>query len=559
MSLVEQLGIHLPDALTNAPFTKGAGHFEIVRTGALVNLPAVLIVAAITALCYVGIHQSARFNAIVVAIKVTVILLFIGFGIWVIDGANWQPFIPENTGQFGKFGWSGVVQAAGIIFFAYIGFDAVSTAAQEAKNPQRDMPIGILGEPRRLHRALRRRRRRCSPAWCPTPSSTRRPRSRSRSTGTRSSAGSPGWIKLGAIAGMTSVMLVMLLGQPRIFYAMSRDGLLPPLFRQVHPTHKTPYVGTLITGALAALIGGLFPVTILGELVSIGTLLAFTTVCIGVLVLRYTRPDLPRPFKVPAPWFVCIAGALVCTGHDGVAAAGHLGCDSRVDRDRLRDLLLLRVPAQRTAQGRPLRPRDRRQARRFGGVPPAARSSRRVAHSDATTPPPSVPRMMPSETRFGTWKWLTSSIFTPTNARISTRLYLQVAEHRHQARDREIQRAQAEDGERVRREDQERVARHRQDRRDRVHREHHVGQLHHDQRDEQRRGVQLPVAAHEEARAVAVRSVTGMKRRTSRAGKLAPKSRSSLVVAQHPQRRDAAGSPRTRRTSSRTGSAAPRR
>ena len=113
---------------------------------------------------------------------------------------------------------------------------------------------------------------------------------------------------------MTSVMLVMLLGQPRIFYAMSRDGLLPPLFRQVHPTHKTPYVGTLVTGSLAALIGGLFPVTILGELVSIGTLLAFTTVCIGVLVLRYTRPDIPRPFKVPAPWFVCIAGALVCTG-----------------------------------------------------------------------------------------------------------------------------------------------------------------------------------------------------------------------------------------------------
>ncbi len=144
MSLVEQFGVMLPDALTNAPFTKGAGHFEIVRTGAVVNLPAVLVIAAITALCYVGIHQSARFNSIVVAIKVTVIVLFIGFGMWVVDGANWTPFIPANTGEFGKFGWSGVVQAAGIIFFAYIGFDAVSTAAQEAKNPQRDMPIGIL-------------------------------------------------------------------------------------------------------------------------------------------------------------------------------------------------------------------------------------------------------------------------------------------------------------------------------------------------------------------------------------------------------------------------------
>jgi APA family basic amino acid/polyamine antiporter len=123
-----------------------------------------------------------------------------------------------------------------------------------------------------------------------------------------------GWIKLGAIAGMTSVMLVMMLGQPRIFYAMSRDGLLPPFFRKVHPKHRTPYIGTLITGGLAAVIGGLFPVTILGELVSIGTLLAFTTVCIGVLVLRYTRPDLKRPFRTPAPWVVCLSGAAICTG-----------------------------------------------------------------------------------------------------------------------------------------------------------------------------------------------------------------------------------------------------
>jgi APA family basic amino acid/polyamine antiporter len=313
VSLVEQLGLHLPDALTSAPLTKGEGHFEIVRTGALVNLPAVLVVAAITALCYVGIHQSARFNAIVVAIKVTVIVLFIGFGMWVIDGANWQPFIPENTGTFGKFGWSGVVQAAGIIFFAYIGFDAVSTAAQEAKNPQRDMPIGIL-----VSLAV------CTVLYVAVSAvltgmvhyselNTAAPVALALDRHPELSW-LAGWIKLGAIAGMTSVILVMMLGQPRIFYAMSRDGLLPPVFRRVHPKHKTPYVGTLITGSLAALIAGLFPVTILGELVSIGTLLAFTTVCIGVLVLRHTRPDLPRHFKVPAPWFVCIAGALVCTG-----------------------------------------------------------------------------------------------------------------------------------------------------------------------------------------------------------------------------------------------------
>jgi basic amino acid/polyamine antiporter, APA family len=249
---------------------------------------------------------------VVVAIKVAVIVLFIGFGMWVVDGANWQPFIPENTGQFGKFGWSGVFQAAGIIFFAYIGFDAVSTAAQEAKNPQRDMPIGIMG----------------SLVVCTilyvavsavltgmvhyTQLSTPAPVALALDRHPELSWLS-GWIKLGAIAGMTSVMLVMLLGQPRIFYAMSCDGLLPKFFRKVHPQHKTPYIGTLITGGLAALIGGLFPVTILGELVSIGTLLAFTTVCIGVLVLRYTRPELARPFRVPAPWLVCVGGALLCS------------------------------------------------------------------------------------------------------------------------------------------------------------------------------------------------------------------------------------------------------
>jgi APA family basic amino acid/polyamine antiporter len=313
VSLVEQLGIMLPDALTNAPFTKGAGHFEIVRTGALINLPAVIAIAAISTLCYVGIHQSARFNAIVVMIKVTVILLFIGFGAWYVSGANWDPFIPENAGQFGRFGWSGVVQAAGIIFFAYIGFDAVSTAAQEAKNPQRDMPIGILASlaictvlyvavslvlTGMVH---------YSELNSPAPVAVALDFHQELNWLT-------GWIKLGAIAGITSVMLVMLLGQPRIFYAMSRDGLLPPAFARVHPKHKTPYVGTIITGAAAATIAGLFPVTILGELVSIGTLMAFAVVCIGVLVLRYTRPDLKRPFRVPAPWFVCLAGALICAG-----------------------------------------------------------------------------------------------------------------------------------------------------------------------------------------------------------------------------------------------------
>ncbi len=312
VSLLDQFGLHLPAALTSGPFAKGAGELEIVRTGAIINVPAIAIVAVLTYICYVGIKQSSTFNTIIVAIKVTVVLLFIFFGVSFIDTANWHPFIPPQEGP-GKYGWPGIVTASGIIFFAYIGFDAISTAAQETKNPQRDMPIGILGSliictilyvvvalvltgmvhytelnvpaPVALaidkHAALK---------WMGLP------------------------IKLGALAGMTSVMLVMTLAQARIFLAMARDGLLWKPFAKVHATHKTPSVGTLVTGFFAALIGGLFPVGILGEMVSIGTLAAFVTVCIGVLVLRKTRPELPRPFRTPWPWLTCILGALICLG-----------------------------------------------------------------------------------------------------------------------------------------------------------------------------------------------------------------------------------------------------
>jgi basic amino acid/polyamine antiporter, APA family len=312
-SLLEQLHVHLPAALSNAPFgtPMGSEAFEITRTGAIVNVPAVLIVSVIATICYIGIRQSAAFNAVIVAIKVTVVLLFIIFGVSFINSANLHPFVPSNGGQFGLFGWSGVMAASGVIFFAYIGFDAVSTAAQETKNPQRDMPIGILASlvictllyvivsavltgmvkyteldvaaPVAL--ALDK-----YPAlhWLGIP------------------------VKFGAVCGMTSVMLVMTIAQARIFFAMARDGLLPPFFGRVHPRFRTPSTGTVVTGVCAAIIGGLFPVKILGELVAIGTLAAFVTVCIGVLVLRRTRPDLPRPFRTPAPGFVCIAGAVVC-------------------------------------------------------------------------------------------------------------------------------------------------------------------------------------------------------------------------------------------------------
>ena len=310
VSLLEQIGIHIPAALSSAPLDQGPG-LSIITTGAIINVPAVLIVAVITGICYVGIRQSATFNAWIVAIKVTVVVLFILFGVSHIDTANWHPYIPANTGQWGHYGWSGILKAAGVIFFAYIGFDAISTAAQESRNPQRDMPIGILASlvictvlyvivasvltgmvsytkldvPAPVAVALDHYP---SLSWLALP------------------------VKFGAIAGMTSVMLVMLLAQARIFLAMARDGLIWKPFARIHPKFHTPSFGTLVTGVISAIIGGLFPVRLLGELVSIGTLAAFVTVCIGVLVLRKTRPDLPRPFRTPAPWFTCIGGAIAC-------------------------------------------------------------------------------------------------------------------------------------------------------------------------------------------------------------------------------------------------------
>ncbi|HEV2229981.1 MAG TPA: amino acid permease [Steroidobacteraceae bacterium] len=314
VSLLDQLGVHVPTALSSAPFGTPLGKegFDIVRTGAIINVPAIAIVAAIATICYIGIKQSAAFNSVIVAIKVTVVLLFILFGVSYINTANWHPFVPPNAGPFGQFGWSGVMAASGVIFFAYIGFDAISTAAQESRNPQRDMPIGILASlvictilyvivsavltgmvsykeldvaaPVAL--ALDKY---ASLAWLGVP------------------------VKFGAVCGMTSVMLVMTIAQARIFFAMARDGLLPPLFGRVHPRFKTPSVGTAVTGVCAAVVGGLFPVKVLGEMVAIGTLAAFVTVCIGILVLRRTRPDLPRPFKTPYAGFVCTAGAVVCS------------------------------------------------------------------------------------------------------------------------------------------------------------------------------------------------------------------------------------------------------
>jgi APA family basic amino acid/polyamine antiporter len=277
----------------------------------IVNLPAVLLILAMTALLVIGIKESAGFNNIIVIVKVAIVLLVIGFGFMYVDTANWSPFIPPSEGN-GVYGWSGVLRAAGVVFFAYIGFDAVSTAAQEAKNPQKDMPIGILGSlaictvlyilmclvmtglapyktlavPHPVYVAL------------------------------DAAGDSLNWLKyltnIGAIAGLASVVLVMLMGQPRIFFAMSRDGLLPPVFGKVHPKFQTPHITTMITGGVAAVVAGVFPIGLLGELVSIGTLLAFVLVCAGIILLRRSQPNLPRPFKTPLVPLVPILGILIC-------------------------------------------------------------------------------------------------------------------------------------------------------------------------------------------------------------------------------------------------------
>ena len=324
VSFLDYFGIHLPTVLTSAPLrwcneadvANAAAACSQVgwnRTGSFFNLPAVLIVLLASTILVIGIRESARANNIMVILKLAVVVLFIIFGLQYVNADNWKPFIPPNTGTFGEFGWSGVFRGAGLIFFAYIGFDVVSTAAQESRNPQKDMPIGILGslvictllyvlvalvltglvkydQLNVAHPVALAVERISQLSWL-------RP-----------------FITLGAILGLASVVLVMLLGQSRVFYAMSRDGLLGPWAGKVHPKFRTPYLATIYVGIIVAFITGTFPIQILGELVNIGTLLAFVLVCLGVMVLRKKRPDLDRPFRTPLVPLVPILGVLACLG-----------------------------------------------------------------------------------------------------------------------------------------------------------------------------------------------------------------------------------------------------
>ena len=307
VSFLNGLGIHIPPELTAA-----RGSVVTLADGssvtALFNLPAVLIIAIVTTLLVVGIRESANVNNVIVIIKVAVVLLFIALAAQAINPANWQPFIPENTGVREQYGWTGIMAGAGIVFFAYIGFDAVSTAAQEAKNPQRDMPIGIIASLlicTLLYILVSGIATGVLPYTeldVPDPIAK------------VADAAGLGWIsgliKLGAIAGLSSVILVMLLGQSRVFWTMSKDGLLPPVVARVHPKFKTPWITSIVTGVGVAIFSALLTVREAGSLVAIGTLAAFVIVSIGILVLRVREPNLHRPFRAPIIWFTAPMGAL---------------------------------------------------------------------------------------------------------------------------------------------------------------------------------------------------------------------------------------------------------
>jgi basic amino acid/polyamine antiporter, APA family len=300
-SILLSFNIRIPRALVASPFEEMPGS---------INLVAIIILCIVSAILVRGISESAKFNDIIVVTKVAVVIFFIGIGYFFINRANYHPFLPPNTGQFGSFGWSGVLAGAGQVFFAYIGFDAVSTAAQEAKNPKRDMPIGIIGSLAVctvlyiLYSLVLTGVVNYKELNVAAPLAV----AVDRMKGVE-------WIgflmKLGSLCGLTSVMLVMLLGQSRVFYSMSKDGLLPRLFSELHPKFRTPWKSNFLLLIFVSIGAAFTPIARLGNLTSIGTLFAFVVACIGIIIMRKSRPDLPRPFRTPMVPTLPILGVLV--------------------------------------------------------------------------------------------------------------------------------------------------------------------------------------------------------------------------------------------------------
>ncbi len=307
-SFLRDIGIFIPpqlSAATGALVTLADGS----KAEAIFNLPAFLGVIAVTLLLTLGVKESATVNNVIVVIKVSVILAFIALGIFFINSDNLTPFIPENEGP-GKYGFDGVLRAASVIFFAYVGFEAVSTAAAEAKNPQKDMPFGIIGSLvvcTIIYMAV---------AFVLTGVVHYSQLNVPDPIAVAVDAIGLGWfsflIKIGAIMGLSSVMLVLLYGQTRIFYTMAKDGLLPSFIAKVHPKYHTPYLNTLMVGAVVSIAAGTMPIGQLGDLVSLGTLCAFAIVCMSVLYLHYKEPGLVRPYSTPFKPFVPLLGIAFC-------------------------------------------------------------------------------------------------------------------------------------------------------------------------------------------------------------------------------------------------------
>ncbi len=310
LSFLKHMGITFPAAFANAPL-EGHGITDLHWTGAIVNLPAVVLIAALTALLVVGVRESARFNNTMVLLKVGIVLMVILFGLPFVTEAHFTPFIPPNTGQYGHFGFSGILSGAAIAFFAFIGFEAVSVSAQECKNPQRDLPIGILGS-----LAI------CSALyiliaivligiadWRTLDVSDPVSFAVSKVPALKWLVQ---WVNVAAMAGLGTVVFTSLYGQTRVFYCMARDNFLPPAFSAVHERFHTPHRGTIIIGIVAAVLAAIFPFDVLADLVSIGTLLAFVTVCVGIMILRVTAPKAERKFRTPFVWLTAPAGIFVC-------------------------------------------------------------------------------------------------------------------------------------------------------------------------------------------------------------------------------------------------------